>query len=206
MVIGRNMQVCKKCRRKFLTLQTIQDKKRNLCNRHYCLVCSPFGKHNTKQLHGEKITKGKCRIRNKRSLETKQAKLKMSVSKATHILRKAIMFMLAKRCSLDLCFRCGKKISNINEFSIDHKKHWLYSRNPIKLFFSLKNIAFSHLSCNIADAEKTYSHHGTDWKYRLGCRCNKCTFAHTTYIRIQRKRRNERNHKTIRPYGRKSKK
>ena len=50
---------------------------------------------------------------------------------------------------LDSCFHCNKNIRNIENFSIEHKIPWLYSSDPRKLFFDLKNIGFSHLSCNI---------------------------------------------------------
>ena len=36
----------------------------------------------------------------------------------------------------------------VDEFSVEHKIPWLDSDDPIGLFFSLDNIAFSHHSCN----------------------------------------------------------
>lgn len=79
----------------------------------------------------------------------KAEKLKMSsFGKASAILRKTIIFQLAKKCGLDNCYRCKEKITDISDFTIDHKEEWLYSENPIKLFFSFDNIAFSHFSCN----------------------------------------------------------
>ena len=44
------MPVCKKCQTHFSNRVIIDGKKRNLCNRKYCLVCSPFGTHNTKKI------------------------------------------------------------------------------------------------------------------------------------------------------------
>ncbi len=41
------MIVCSLCGKQFKTRQKIDGKVRNLCNRKYCLKCSPFGKHNT---------------------------------------------------------------------------------------------------------------------------------------------------------------
>lgn len=41
---------CKKCDLEFNTRVKIKGRTRNLCNRQYCLICSPFGKHNTKKL------------------------------------------------------------------------------------------------------------------------------------------------------------
>lgn len=45
------MPVCKKCNTQFTNRVTIDGKKKNLNKRKYCLTCSPFKKHNTKQLH-----------------------------------------------------------------------------------------------------------------------------------------------------------
>lgn len=45
------MKVCKLCGNEFPIKQIINGKEHNLQSRLYCLECSPFGKHNTKQLH-----------------------------------------------------------------------------------------------------------------------------------------------------------
>jgi hypothetical protein len=80
--------------------------------------------------------------------------LGMSLGKAGARLRKAILFALVQRLDEDVCFRCGKKIENIDEFSIDHKEAWRNSADPLKMFFSLENIAFSHFVCNSAAATR----------------------------------------------------
>jgi len=41
------MKICKKCKNKFPINIIIDNKKRNVCGRKYCLDCSPFGSHNT---------------------------------------------------------------------------------------------------------------------------------------------------------------
>ena len=90
----------------------------------------------------------------KNSNKIKSAKLKMSYGKASGILRKEIMFHLIKKCNMDSCFRCGEKITNVKELSIDHKTDWLYSDSPTDLFFDLNNISFSHLECNSAESRR----------------------------------------------------
>jgi len=45
------MKICLKCFTEFPTRVTIDGKERNLQTRQFCLVCSPFGQHNTKQLN-----------------------------------------------------------------------------------------------------------------------------------------------------------
>jgi hypothetical protein len=44
------MPICQKCSSQFPNWYKIGDKTHNLYRRKYCLECSPFGKHNTKQL------------------------------------------------------------------------------------------------------------------------------------------------------------
>lgn len=47
------MPTCKSCGEGFPNRQIIDGKLRYLGKRKYCLICSPFGKHNTKRLDGE---------------------------------------------------------------------------------------------------------------------------------------------------------
>lgn len=76
----------------------------------------------------------------------KNNQLGMDYGTATHQLRKILMFDMAKRLGEDICYHCKEIIDNIDEFSIEHKENWL--DNDPALFWSLDNIAFSHLSCN----------------------------------------------------------
>lgn len=66
------------------------------------------------------------------------------------------MFELAKKCNMDICFRCGQKIELIEDFTIDHKESWLQSDEPARLFYDMGNIAFSHAKCNYEAGTKTY--------------------------------------------------
>lgn len=79
-----------------------------------------------------------------------KAELGMSYSKASNILLKMILFELCERLELNTCFQCNLKISNLNDFSIEHKQSWGISDNPVEMFFNLDNIAFSHLKCNVS--------------------------------------------------------
>lgn len=54
----------------------------------------------------------------------------------------------------------------MEEFSVDHKKEWLYE-DP-QLFWDLENISFSHLSCNVRANRKPHKKEGplgTAWCY-----------------------------------------
>lgn len=45
------MPVCKQCNVEFPNRIKIDDRWRNIQRRQYCVKCSPFGLHNTKQIH-----------------------------------------------------------------------------------------------------------------------------------------------------------
>lgn len=74
----------------------------------------------------------------------------MPLGTASHRLRKAIMFSLIQRCGLDRCHRCGSIIETEDEMSIEHVVSWQLSDDPIKMFFDLENISFSHYLCNVS--------------------------------------------------------
>lgn len=80
--------------------------------------------------------------------------LGMPVGTAMNKLKKELMFLLAQKCGMDICHRCGGLIASSKELSVEHIQPWLDSATPSELFFSLDNIAFSHLSCNVAAARK----------------------------------------------------
>ena len=88
---------------------------------------------------------------------------------ASNQLRKAIMFQLIQKTNEDICYRCGKKIENIDDFSIDHKNSWLKAENPKEAFFDLKNITFSHLKCNTLASDRTTSRNRGEnhWEAKL---------------------------------------
>jgi hypothetical protein len=87
-------------------------------------------------------------LMSKASNKKKNDQLGMNHGTASHRLRKMIMFDLVAKLSLNICHQCGEAITNIKELSIEHKTPWLDSDDPVDLFFSLDNIAFSHFSCN----------------------------------------------------------
>ena len=78
----------------------------------------------------------------------KANQLGMSLGKANYTLHRNTLFNLACKLGLTTCFRCGKPIATIEDFSIDHKDGWMYSSSPTTAFFNQNNIAFSHKSCN----------------------------------------------------------
>ncbi len=51
---------CKNCGENFNCYVNVDGVRRNLGNRKYCLICSPFGKHNTKKLDLSEIDRRKA--------------------------------------------------------------------------------------------------------------------------------------------------
>ena len=80
----------------------------------------------------------------------KNEQLGMPFGTASAKLRKSILFNLLKETNKNVCYQCGKPIELEEELSIEHKVPWLDSDKPKDRFFDIKNIAFSHLSCNIS--------------------------------------------------------
>ncbi len=54
------MPICQKCNSQFPNRLRIDGKIKNVHNRRYCLQCSPFGQHNTKQLVLKEKSDKKC--------------------------------------------------------------------------------------------------------------------------------------------------
>lgn len=106
----------------------------------------------------------------------------MPIGTATARLRKSLLFEFAKRLELDTCYRCGEKIQNIEEFSIEHIRSWQWSNDPVQMFFDLSNIAFSHLVCNVSAARAKPKVH-SKWWYNRGCRCVACTTNNARKVR-----------------------
>lgn len=115
------MPTCKKCGTKFPNWLTYEGKRRNLCGRKYCLICSPFDRHNTSKLHmpqrGDALVCKKCGktyIYNRRG-ETKS--ICLSCTQKTHFRRKKIWAVkyLGGKCSV-----CGYK-KCLQALSFHHK-------------------------------------------------------------------------------------
>jgi len=114
-------------------------------------------------------------------MTTKCEQLGIAHSVACQRLRKILLFDMAQRLNLTKCYRCGKEIADINDFTVDHIVPWRDSHDPLGVFLDLKNIAFSHHACNSGAARdgRVPPTHGQDGAtlYRDGCRCQKCRDA-----------------------------
>lgn len=111
----------------------------------------------------------------------KSEQLGMAHGTAANKLRKQIMFSLLKELDRTKCYQCGGQIETPDELSIEHRKPWIDSNDPVKLFFDLDNVAFSHFRCNSGAARRhkgPEAEHGTRTRYdKWGCRCPDCKAA-----------------------------
>jgi hypothetical protein len=105
--------------------------------------------------------------------------LGMDLGTAQNQLKKTILFELVRGADLDVCFRCERQIDTPRELSIEHIDPWRNEPDAKELFFDLKNISFSHLSCNSRYQNqprrgKGKRGHPTIKTYRSGCKCDSC--------------------------------
>lgn len=130
-----------------------------------------------------------CKRRRTAMNNKKNEQLGMPYGTANNRLKKSILFNLLKRYNENYCFQCGLEIEKENELSIEHKVPFLDSEDPIKLFFDLDNIAYSHLSCNCSAARQTKeAFHPNIASYKKGCRCDECKEIEKLRRRSQRER------------------
>lgn len=126
--------------------------------------------------------------------DKKKKQLGMNPSTAQSRLVKDILWSLVVRTEQNYCYRCHESMTR-ETFSIEHKKAWLDSENPIGLFFELDNIAFSHLSCNSTYSRKSNGKGPTKCgsinSYTQGCRCRLCKKVYSDYYKERRKLRKE---------------
>lgn len=120
--------------------------------------------------------------------ENKEKALGMPYGTASGKLRKMLLFDYAKRMDESKCYRCGIEILHIEEFSIDHKKSWLFSKNPIESFFDLNNIAFSHIACNAAAASPK-PFRGKKQDYRINRRASGIPTSLCSVCKLEKPRR-----------------
>jgi len=91
-------------------------------------------------------------------MSVKDKLLGMPHGTASNRLRKMILWRMVQELGEDNCFRCGQQIKDVDDLSIEHKEPWQSADDPRAVFFDLENIAFSHLRCNIGEANGTKTH------------------------------------------------
>lgn len=124
--------------------------------------------------------------------EKKSRLLGMNFVTARNRLDRDLLFQFATQLG-HKCYRCGGELTR-DSFSVDHKENWSAADDPVKAFFALDNIAFSHIRCNTAERTKRVRNndHGLYRYDRYGCRCNVCKTAKAesyTYDKDKRRAR-----------------
>ncbi len=64
------------------------------------------------------------------------------------------MFSLIEQSGRNACYRCNQKMT-VDDYSIEHMEAWQPAEDPIKAFYDLANISFSHKTCNYKAAVRT---------------------------------------------------
>lgn len=112
--------------------------------------------------------------------DKKKQQLGMNPSTASHRLVKDLLWNFIETTGQVACCKCGEPMSR-ETFSIEHVTPWLDSEDPVGLYFSIDNIGYSHLKCNVEDRRQgRFAVCGTASKYVGGCRCEPCTAAKAT--------------------------
>lgn len=122
----------------------------------------------------------------------KREQLGMPFGTAANRLRKMLLFHLAVKLNLATCYRCGKCISSEAELSVEHKDAWLDSKDPVRRFFDMENIGFSHLRCNSGAARRS-NKYATEQERIVATRVLDAGYKRRKYTR---ERRREKYRKT----------
>ena len=111
-------KLCLKCNQLIPSWIKIDNKRRNLKNRKYCVSCSPFNTHNTKQLHcevlpGKKFSKKYCDMSAEEKAEYNKKTYNYQRKKRWN-LKKELVTILGGSCS-----SCGYN-TNLAALSFHH--------------------------------------------------------------------------------------
>jgi hypothetical protein len=134
------MPKCRKCSGEFPRKIWLDGKQRNLQNRVFCLSCSPFGSHNTKDLvaaqsniagqcsqcgrkvsHSKKLTGGRCYV---------------CIQKAREKLTQDKLYAIVGEACLVCGYQKGRKMLDFHHVDSKHKRFSLNVRNVSNLSWS----------------------------------------------------------------------
>jgi hypothetical protein len=87
-----------------------------------------------------------------KSTDRYSQQLGCNVTNALRLLTRKLLFEFAKELDgRTICCRCGKKIENFREMSLDHQKNWINQPNAAELFWDVNNILLAHTKCNVQE-------------------------------------------------------
>lgn len=134
------MNICEKCGKQFPSQIKIDGKYRNVSKRKYCLACSPFNKHNTKNfIKSNSYHCNICGDENKKNFyNDKKTICKNCKNKETYILsRKKREYAINKLGGKCVCCGFDKYYSsldihhinpNLKDDNFSNMRHWSYSK------------------------------------------------------------------------------
>jgi hypothetical protein len=106
------MRYCKLCSGPLAVKIKIDGKARNLQNRHYCLICSPYKAHNTRRLT-EQLSE---EDRQKKKAESQRRKFRKYQRKARHQRKKLLIELLGGCCQI-----CGYSRDCLAAYDFHHR-------------------------------------------------------------------------------------
>lgn len=133
------VKICELCGKEFPLKKEINGKIRNLQRRKYCLECSPFKEHNTKQLHIKENGKfciccGKPLIRRQTKYCSKNCKAIVYISKRRRKIKKKMVDYKGGKC-----IKCGyNKCIWALEFHHREKKNFSLTKAYTKKWQQIK--------------------------------------------------------------------
>src|SRR5262249_58017980 len=105
------MRLCRLCSKPIPCKIKVDGKLRNVQNRRYCLTCSPYRAHNTRQLT-EPLTE---EARQKRTAEVRRAKYRKYQRKTRHHRKRLPVALLRGGCG-----SCGYKTGCPSPYRVHH--------------------------------------------------------------------------------------
>jgi hypothetical protein len=101
---------CKKCKNSFPRFIEIDGKQRNLSSRKYCLNCSPFGKHNTREIHDNMVSEKICKRCSKPSGRRRNFCNSCNVTRYRQNLKKKLVDYKGGKCEICGYNKCMRNL------------------------------------------------------------------------------------------------
>jgi len=134
------MPICKKCNNKFPNRVLINGITKNVSKRKYCIGCSPFNKHNTRQIHIEITEREKYDKSHRRQKESRDY-------------RKIVLIkLLGGKCEICGYDKCGRSMNFHHIIPLDKKmdlaKGNINRNNKVKVLEEIKKVVLLCSNCH----------------------------------------------------------
>ena len=171
MIIRRYLKLCGKCGKEVEKTLKRQGKIHNLCNRKFCLTCSPFGLHNTRNLNTKLTNKtqqckicGKIYEKNRRNRLTNKCLSCNAIKRRRDRKLKLILYKGGK------CQRCGynkyPECLTFHHRNVEEKSFNISGRHCYKFESLIKEVDKCDLLCCLCHNEE-HAHNKIDFEHLL---------------------------------------